>query len=140
MLGQIITELSIAESTLHEWDITDNYRPVPWRTCPDGCGCRYGTMDADHRECACAGPCCGGDDDTWFSLPFTELSELAVNAIITLLHLTHDPAQVGQILVDRTRSTCMLVANAKRERERKHRQNTPQAANAQRAWRDAHFT
>lgn len=29
-----------------------------WPRCPDGCGCRLGTEDADARECACAGPCC----------------------------------------------------------------------------------
>jgi hypothetical protein len=31
--------------------------------CPDGCGCRLGTEDADARECACGGPCCYDDAD-----------------------------------------------------------------------------
>ena len=25
--------------------------------CPEGCGCRLGTDDADRRECGCDGPC-----------------------------------------------------------------------------------
>lgn len=29
-----------------------------WPTCPDGCGCRLGTEDADAHDCACDGPCC----------------------------------------------------------------------------------
>ena len=29
-----------------------------WPKCPDGCGCRLGTEDADAKECACDGPCC----------------------------------------------------------------------------------
>ena len=29
-----------------------------WPRCPEGCGCRLGTEDADARECACDGPCC----------------------------------------------------------------------------------
>jgi hypothetical protein len=28
-----------------------------WPKCPDGCGCRLGTEDADARECGCDGPC-----------------------------------------------------------------------------------
>lgn len=28
-----------------------------WPCCPDGCGCRIGTDDADGRECGCDGPC-----------------------------------------------------------------------------------
>ena len=28
-----------------------------WPRCPDGCGCRLGTDDADHAECGCDGPC-----------------------------------------------------------------------------------
>jgi len=31
---------------------------IAWPTCPDGCGCRLGTEDADARDCACDGPCC----------------------------------------------------------------------------------
>lgn len=27
--------------------------------CPEGCGCRVGTEDADRFECGCDGPCCG---------------------------------------------------------------------------------
>lgn len=30
--------------------------------CPDGCGCRLGTDDADARECGCGGLCSGDDD------------------------------------------------------------------------------
>jgi len=26
--------------------------------CPDGCGCRKGSTDADSNDCACGGPCC----------------------------------------------------------------------------------
>jgi hypothetical protein len=29
-----------------------------WPLCPNGCGCRLGTEDADHRDCACDGLCC----------------------------------------------------------------------------------
>ena len=29
-----------------------------WPRCPDGCGCRLATVDADTRDCACDGPCC----------------------------------------------------------------------------------
>lgn len=36
--------------------------PAEPEMCPDGCGCRLGTEDADARECGCDGPCCGGDD------------------------------------------------------------------------------
>jgi HPt (histidine-containing phosphotransfer) domain-containing protein len=28
-----------------------------WARCPDGCGCRLATEDADARECGCDGPC-----------------------------------------------------------------------------------
>lgn len=28
-----------------------------WPKCPDGCGCRLGTDDADASECGCDGPC-----------------------------------------------------------------------------------
>lgn len=28
-----------------------------WPKCPDGCGCRLATGDADARECGCDGPC-----------------------------------------------------------------------------------
>jgi len=28
-----------------------------WPRCPDGCGCRIGTDDADSRDCGCDGPC-----------------------------------------------------------------------------------
>lgn len=34
--------------------------PVSGR-CPEGCGCRLGTHDADRRECGCDGPCNGGE-------------------------------------------------------------------------------
>lgn len=29
-------------------------------TCPEGCGCRLGTPDADRFECGCDGPCTTG--------------------------------------------------------------------------------
>lgn len=29
-----------------------------WPLCPNGCGCRLGTEDADRKECACDGLCC----------------------------------------------------------------------------------
>lgn len=29
-----------------------------WPLCPNGCGCRLGTEDADARDCACDGLCC----------------------------------------------------------------------------------
>ena len=35
-----------------EWQILRG-----WPKCPDGCGCRLGTEDADARECGCDGPC-----------------------------------------------------------------------------------
>ena len=28
-----------------------------WPECPDGCGCRLGSEDADARDCGCDGPC-----------------------------------------------------------------------------------
>jgi hypothetical protein len=28
--------------------------------CPEGCGCRVGTEDADRFECGCDGPCTEG--------------------------------------------------------------------------------
>ena len=28
-----------------------------WPRCPDGCGCRIGTDDADRSDCGCGGPC-----------------------------------------------------------------------------------
>ena len=34
---------------------------LPALLCPEGCGCRLWTDDADGRDCACGGPCC------WFS-------------------------------------------------------------------------
>jgi hypothetical protein len=36
------------------------------RLCEEGCGCRYGTEDADVRECGCDGPCCNASHDEWF--------------------------------------------------------------------------
>jgi hypothetical protein len=29
-----------------------------WPLCPNGCGCRLGSVDADSRDCACDGLCC----------------------------------------------------------------------------------
>ena len=29
-----------------------------WPLCPNGCGCRLGSEDADARDCACDGLCC----------------------------------------------------------------------------------
>lgn len=29
-----------------------------WPLCPNGCGCRLGTQDADQKDCACDGLCC----------------------------------------------------------------------------------
>ena len=52
------------------YDVTDMRGVVPgthphaWHNvistglCPDGCGCRLGTEDADRLDCACDGPCC----------------------------------------------------------------------------------
>jgi hypothetical protein len=37
--------------------VTDT--PEPEVMCPEGCGCRLGTEDADARECGCDGPCTG---------------------------------------------------------------------------------
>lgn len=28
-----------------------------WPVCPNGCGCRMNTEDAEVKDCACAGPC-----------------------------------------------------------------------------------
>ena len=36
------------------------------RRCEEGCGCRYGTDDADRMECGCDGPCTEGDGD-WYA-------------------------------------------------------------------------
>jgi hypothetical protein len=30
---------------------------LAWPVCPEGCGCRLGTDNADARECGCDGPC-----------------------------------------------------------------------------------
>lgn len=38
----------------------------PARYCPEGCGCRYGTEDADARECGCDGPCTEGGTE-WYA-------------------------------------------------------------------------
>lgn len=35
---------------------------APRPLCPNGCGCRKGTNDADRTECACDGPCCMAAD------------------------------------------------------------------------------
>lgn len=32
-----------------------------WPLCPNGCGCRLGSEDADARDCACDGLCCYGE-------------------------------------------------------------------------------
>lgn len=32
-----------------------------WPLCPNGCGCRLGSQDADSRDCACDGLCCYGE-------------------------------------------------------------------------------
>jgi len=41
------------------------------KLCPEGCGCRQGTEDADAKECGCNGPCCGPADGQehaeWYS-------------------------------------------------------------------------
>ena len=37
---------------------------LPWAwMCPEGCGCRLYTNDADKRECGCDGECAGQEDD-----------------------------------------------------------------------------
>lgn len=41
-----------------------------WPLCPNGCGCRLGSEDADARDCACDGLCCY--DEIEVSEVFTE--------------------------------------------------------------------
>jgi hypothetical protein len=36
------------------------------RTCPSGCGCRYGTDDPDRYDCWCDGPCTTASHEEWF--------------------------------------------------------------------------
>ena len=37
---------------------------VPDRMCPERCGCRLNTDDADRLDCACGGPCCFDEEDS----------------------------------------------------------------------------
>lgn len=45
-----------------------------WPLCPNGCGCRLGTEDADRRDCACDGLCCY--DEIEVSEIFAERNQL----------------------------------------------------------------
>lgn len=43
------------------WEAAEKHTAAD-RCCPEGCGCRLGTQDADARECGCDGPCTGGQE------------------------------------------------------------------------------
>ena len=51
---------AVDEATGQDWTEWDGkfYCPACSPKCPEGCGCRLGTGDADARECGCDGPCC----------------------------------------------------------------------------------
>lgn len=134
-LSQVLSELAKVESVLHDLDIIDNVRPTPVRYCTYGCGCRFGTMDADITECACSGPCSGGDGDTWFSGPLNALADLAVMSIITLIHYTHDTRMVGNLIVEAVRAAQLNTSNELALRH-KHMRETREASNDS-ALRDA---
>ena len=49
-----------------------------WPMCPNGCGCRLGSVDADSRDCACDGLCCYGEIEV--SEVFAERDRLRAQA------------------------------------------------------------
>jgi hypothetical protein len=51
--------------TAERWDTSAGGPAAPARYCEGGCGCRYGTEDADARECGCDGPCTEGAPE-WY--------------------------------------------------------------------------
>jgi hypothetical protein len=57
--GQAIDISHVAGGTDVTWPQDAAPDTAPEARCPEGCGCRLGTDDADRRECGCDGPCTG---------------------------------------------------------------------------------
>lgn len=77
-----------------------------WPLCPNGCGCRLGTEDADQRDCACDGLCCYGEIEV--SETFAKLDQLRervarVAAALDSEALATAPSKKSQIQEDAAR-------------------------------------
>lgn len=113
MLGQMLVELQKADEWYGEDYGITGFPPYPYRTCEGGCGCRYGTMDADARECACGGPCCEGNPIKWFGKPHQEMAQFVLLSMMRLIHHTGDPSAAGRMLLGETQALMRRMVEAK---------------------------
>lgn len=88
-----------------------------WPKCPDGCGCRIGTEDADRLDCGCGGPCCTAcrengypDEPSYRDAATADLRDLAAEILAAFDASKGDGyrARVGQVQIAKWRERAGL--------------------------------